>query len=132
MKMEGTFATAPRPARVFASSLHSTSRNTPFFDALIRQHLDQIAVDFTSMGADSPPTPPAGQLLSDESATLLRELGDYFTRTAQMWSTMTHNLVQGPHIDQVSIDVNTRSVDHTSMADFSAISAVDVELGRLR
>ncbi|KAF1731354.1 hypothetical protein CRV24_007538 [Beauveria bassiana] len=49
------------------------------------------------MGADSPPTPPAGPLLSEESATLLRELGDYFTRTAQIWSSLTHSLLQDPH-----------------------------------
>ncbi|KAJ3486322.1 hypothetical protein NLG97_g6642 [Lecanicillium saksenae] len=134
--MEGAFATppaaVPRPARVFESSLHSTSRTTAVFDALIRDHLNQISGQFNSMGADSPPTPPAGPLLSDESATLLRELGDYFTRTAQMWSTMTHNLLQGPHIEQVALDVNQRSNAHTNLADFSAISAVDVEISRLR
>ncbi|KAJ4150611.1 hypothetical protein LMH87_011353 [Akanthomyces muscarius] len=84
------------------------------------------------MGADSLPTPPAGPLLSEESATLLRELGDYFTRTAQMWSTMTHNLLQGPHIDHISIDVNTRSNNQTGLADLMTSAVVDVELSRLR
>ncbi|KAJ6781788.1 hypothetical protein PWT90_10766 [Aphanocladium album] len=134
--MDGAFATppaaVPRPARVFESSLHNTSRNTALFDALIRDHLNQISGEFNTMCAGSPPTPPAGPLLSDESATLLRELGDYFTRTAQMWSTMTHNLLQGPHIDQVAIDVHKRSNTHTRLTDFSAISAVDVEISRLR
>ncbi|XWW98597.1 hypothetical protein V2A60_006597 [Cordyceps javanica] len=84
-------------------------------------------------GPPSPPSPPAaGPLLSEESATLLRELGDYFTRTAQMWSTMTHSLLQGPHIDQVALDVNTRSERQTHLTDISAIFAVDAELGRLR
>lgn len=132
--MDGTFTTMPRQARVFESSLHSTTRNTRHtaFDNLIRDTLIQIAQDYNSMGADSPSTPPAGPLLSQESATILRELGDYFTRTAQMWSTMTHQLLNGPHIDQVAYDIHNRSAKVTNLTDISTISAVDVEIGRLR
>lgn len=132
--MDGAFA-MPRQARVFETSLHSTSRNTAGFDILIREQLNQVTQDFNTMDTDSPPTPPHASepgLLSQESATLLRELGDYFTRTAQMWSTMTHNLLQGPHIDKVTTDVNTRSQVHSRLTDFSAVAAVDVEIGRLR
>lgn len=129
--MDGAFAT-PRQARLFESSLHSTPRNTASFDALIIQHLEQVTRDFIRMGTDAPPTPPPGPMVSEESAKLLRELGDYFTRTASMWSTMTHNLLQGPHIDQVVNDVHERSLVQTCLADLSAISAVDVEISRLR
>ncbi|KAM0741771.1 hypothetical protein ACQRIT_004628 [Beauveria bassiana] len=132
--MDGTFTAMPRQARVFESSLHSTNRNTRHtaFDNLIRDTLIQIVQDYNSMGADSPSTPPAGPLLSQESATILRELGDYFTRTAQMWSTMTHHLLNGPHIDQVAYDIHRRSAEVTHLTELSTISAVDVELGRLR
>ncbi|OAA70501.1 hypothetical protein ISF_02475 [Cordyceps fumosorosea ARSEF 2679] len=131
--MDGAFAAMPRQARVFESSLHTTACKTASFDYLVRDKLNQIVRDFHSMGTDSPSMPPApGPLLSEASATLLRELGDYFTRTAQMWSTMTHNLLQGPHIDQISRDVNVRSATETRLADLSTIAAVDVELGRLR
>ncbi|EJP61486.1 uncharacterized protein BBA_09565 [Beauveria bassiana ARSEF 2860] len=84
------------------------------------------------MGADSPPTPPAGPLLSEESATLLRELGDYFTRTAQIWSSLTHSLLQDPHVCQVAIDVNNRSAKQTSLTVFTTVSAVDVTISRFR
>ncbi|KAK8147719.1 hypothetical protein G3M48_001142 [Beauveria asiatica] len=79
MNMDCAFATMPRQAYMFESSLRSAARNTTQFDALIRDKLSQIVRDFNVMDADSPPTPPAGPLLSEESATLLRELGDYFT-----------------------------------------------------
>ncbi len=130
--MDGTSDAMPRQARIFESGLHRGNPNTASFDTLIRENLDQIARNFSNMGADSLPTPPAGPLLSEESATLLRELGDYFTRTAQMWSTMTHNLLQGPHIDHISIDVNTRSNNQTGLADLMTSAVVDVELSRLR
>lgn len=129
--MDGAFAVMPRQARIFESSLHHSTRNTAF-DALITDNLDQIARDFHSMGADSLPTPPAGTLLSEESATLIRELGDYFTRTAEMWSTMTQNLLRGPHIDQVTKDVTSRSNMQTCFIDMTAMTTVDVELSRLR
>ncbi|EGX93136.1 hypothetical protein CCM_04508 [Cordyceps militaris CM01] len=131
--MDGAFTAMPRQARVFESSLHIPSHNTAFFENLVHNNLNQICRDFLKMSAESPPTPPAaGPLLSEESATLLRELGDYFTRTAQMWSTMTQSMLQGPHIDQVAYDVNTRSDRRTHMADMSTVAAVDLELGRLR
>lgn len=133
--MDSAFATLPRQAQVFESSRHNSSHNTStFLDGLIREHLSRITQDFNTMGTNSPPTPPAagGPLISDESATLLQELGEYFTRTAQMWSTMTQNLLQGPHIDRVAADVNDRSEQHTRLTDLSAINAVDVEISRLR
>lgn len=130
--MDGTSDALPRQARIFESGLHRANPNTASFDVLIRENLDRIARNFSNMGADSLPTPPAGPLLSEESATLLRELGDYFTRTAQMWSMMTHNLLQGPHIDHISTDVNTRSNNQTGLADLVTSAAVDVEISRLR
>ncbi|OAQ96189.1 hypothetical protein LLEC1_02266 [Akanthomyces lecanii] len=130
--MDGASDAMPRQARIFESGLHLTNPNSASLDALIRENLDHIARNSNNMGADSLPTPPAGPLLSEESATLLRELGDYFTRTAQMWSTMTHNLLQGPHIDQISIDVNTRSDSQTSLTNLTTSAAVDVELDRLQ
>ncbi|KAM3549845.1 hypothetical protein MY1884_001276 [Beauveria asiatica] len=113
--MDGTFTAMPRQARVFESSLHSTTRNTRHtaFDNLIRDTLIQIAQDYNSMGADSPSSPPAGPLLSQESATILRELGDYFTH-------------------QIAFDIHNRSAEVTNLTDMSTISAVDVEIGRLR
>ncbi|KAM3433342.1 hypothetical protein NHJ13734_006492, partial [Beauveria thailandica] len=113
--MDGTFTAMPRQARVFESSLHSTTRHTRHtaFDNLIRDTLIQIAQDYNSMGADSPSSPSAGPLLSQESATILRELGDYFTH-------------------QIAFDIHNRSAEVTNLTDISTICAVDVEIGRLR
>lgn len=122
----------PTQARVFESGLYGASHSSDSFDQFIRGHLQQITQDLAAMGTDSPPTPPAGPLLSEESATLLRDLGDYFTRTSQMWSSMAHNLLQGPHIDQVANDVTERSHKQTRMTDFSALAVVEDELDRLR
>ncbi|KAJ6779703.1 hypothetical protein PWT90_07314 [Aphanocladium album] len=89
--------------------------SSPFFaqpSYLLVDRLNQISGEFSTMCAGSPPTPPAGPLLPDESATMLREMG--------------------PHIDQVAIDVHKRSNTHTKLTGFSVICAVDVEISRLR
>lgn len=104
--------------------------STKLLDALIHQHLE-TASHRIKMSSSSPPTPPPAPISSSESATLLNELGDYFARTARMWSSLTESLMDGPHIDNAMNDVHHQA-GGTYYADFSAITDVDVEIGRLR
>ncbi|KAF1738141.1 hypothetical protein CRV24_000063 [Beauveria bassiana] len=105
--MDRAFTTMPRQAYIFELGLHSAARNTTQFDALIRDRLSQLVRNFDMMDADSPPTPPAGPLLSE-------------------------GLLQDPYVCQVAIDVNNRSAKQTSLADFTTVCAVDVTISRLR
>jgi hypothetical protein len=84
------------------------------------------------MANGSPPTPPPAPLLTSDSANLLNELGDYLTRTANMWSNLTENLIQGPHIDRVSMDAHERCKQETLLSDLSALTAMEAKLSRLR
>ncbi|KAH8721424.1 hypothetical protein HC256_001780 [Beauveria bassiana] len=78
--MDRAFTTMPRQAYIFELGLHSAARNTTQFDALIRDRLSQLVRNFDMMDADSPPTPPAGPLLSEGK---IRDLAAKFSQDAQ-------------------------------------------------
>ena len=120
----------PPGPELFESGLQA-SGSSKSLGVLIHQHLES-ATHHLKMSSPSPPTPPPGPISTSESAVLLSELGDYFARTAKMWSSLTESLMEGPHIDNAMQDVLERADNDTMMSDLGAINAVDVEIGRLR
>lgn len=116
--------------RLFESGLESY-KPSKTLDALIKQYLETATQD-AAMSSGSPPTPPPAQPLSPDSANLLNELGEYFTRTARMWSSLTENLIRGPHIDRVTEDAHQQSKQETELADISGLATVDIEISRLK
>lgn len=120
----------PSEADVFETGLRSYKPSRAL-DSLIRQHLEAARLDI-KMSSASPPTPPPGPMSSTESTALLNELGDYFTRTAKMWSSVAEHVLQGPHIESAMLDIHEQSRKQSFMTNFSEISNIDVEIDRLR
>lgn len=120
----------PPEADLFESGL-DTYRPSPALQTLLRQYLEAARSDI-KMSASSPPTPPPAPMSSSESAALLNELGEYFTRTAKMWSSLTEQLMRGPHIDVAMAEALEHTHTQTSFSSLNAAAAVDIEIGRLR
>ncbi|KAH0492780.1 hypothetical protein TgHK011_007716 [Trichoderma gracile] len=72
---------------------------------------------------------PAAQ---QDVAALVTEMGDYLARTAMIWSCLIQSLIQGPHIDLVTLQILQKSKADTRVADLSASVSMDVTLSRLR
>lgn len=120
----------PPEADLFESGL-DTYKPSLALQALLREYLETARSDI-KMSTSSPPTPPPAPMSSSESAALLNELGEYFTRTAKMWSSLTEQLMRGPHIEVAVNEALEHSHSHTSFSNLNAAAAIDLEIGRLR
>ncbi|CEJ91020.1 hypothetical protein VHEMI06764 [[Torrubiella] hemipterigena] len=120
----------PPEADLFESGL-DTYKPSLALQALLRQYLEAARSDI-KMSASSPPTPPPAPMSSSESAALLNELGEYFTRTAKMWSSLTEQLMRGPHIEVAMNEALEHSHSQTAFSNLNAAAAIDLEIGRLR
>ncbi|KAH0492781.1 hypothetical protein TgHK011_007716 [Trichoderma gracile] len=121
---------------VFASGL-ATPPVTEALERLVLTHLEQasVRVQEATGGFSSPSDSsrsescPAAQ---QDVAALVTEMGDYLARTAMIWSCLIQSLIQGPHIDLVTLQILQKSKADTRVADLSASVSMDVTLSRLR
>ncbi|TFB07766.1 hypothetical protein CCMA1212_000571 [Trichoderma ghanense] len=126
----------PRATHVFASGLGAPPV-TEALESLVLTHLEQAAlrvqeatgVPFSSSDPSPPESCPAAQ---QDVAALVTEMGDYLARTAMIWSCLIQSLIQGPHIDLVTLQILQKSKTDTRVADLSASVSMDVTLSRLR
>lgn len=120
----------PTATDLFESGLAPPA--TAHLEALIRQHLE-LATRDVDMTSDTPPSsPPETPSSSSNPGALLNEVGEYLTRTAMVWSSLTEKLMKGPHIDRVTLEVHENSRTESRLSDFTAIVAMDMDIGRLR
>lgn len=117
----------PSPSHVFESGLQAPSLTSGHLDSLIRQQLD-IATNDIAMTSDTPSPMPV-RTSSDNS--LLNEMGEYLTRTANIWAQLTENLARGPHIDKAAREVHKQAQRHTGLSDLTAITQLDMDHGKL-
>ncbi|ETR98356.1 hypothetical protein M419DRAFT_103498 [Trichoderma reesei RUT C-30] len=126
----------PRATNVFAAGL-AASPVTEALESLVLTHLEQAAlrvqeatgVAFSSSDPSPSESCPAAQ---QDVAALVTEMGDYLARTAMIWSCLIQSLIQGPHIDLVTLQILQKSKADTRVADLSASVSMDVTLSRLR
>lgn len=124
-----------RATHVFTFGL-KTPPATESLESLVLNHLEQAAhkvqvatgVSFSASDPSSEAYPAAPQ----DVAALVTEMGDYLARTAMIWSSLIQSLIQGPHIDHVTLQILERSRADTRVADLTASVSMDVTLGRLR
>ncbi|KAK1251804.1 hypothetical protein MKX07_007283 [Trichoderma sp. CBMAI-0711] len=126
----------PRATNVFAAGL-AAPPVTEALESLVLTHLEQAAlrvqeaagVSFSSSDPSRSESCPAAQ---QDVAALVTEMGDYLARTAMIWSCLIQSLIQGPHIDLVTLQILQKSKADTRVADLSASVSMDVTLSRLR
>ncbi|KAH6605800.1 hypothetical protein Trco_004953 [Trichoderma cornu-damae] len=120
---------------LFAFGL-TTPPATSSLENLVLRHLEQAAHHVqAAMGGASSACPPSAEACAaspQDAAALVNEMGDYIARTAMIWSSLIRSLIQGPHIDHVTLQILEKSRADTRVADLSASVAMDVTLGRLR
>lgn len=109
-----------------------TSPITLSLENLILKYLEQASqsVQVATDASSSSSWPCSASPL--DAAALLTEMGDYLTRTAMIWASLIENLIKGPHIDHVTLQILEHSRAKTRVADLSAATSLDVTLGRLR
>ncbi|EHK23746.1 uncharacterized protein TRIVIDRAFT_147872 [Trichoderma virens Gv29-8] len=119
----------PPSTHVFTFGLNATHA-TEALENLILEHLEQAARKVRLNVGDlfSAPCPAEPQ----DVAALVTEMGDYLARTALIWSALIQSLIQGPHIDQVTLQILEKSRVDTGVADITASVSMDVTLSRLR
>ena len=126
----------PRATHVFTFGLAAPPVSEAL-ERLVSTHLEHAALRVQeATGVFSPssdPSPsescPAAQ---QDVAALVTEMGDYLARTAMIWSSLIQSLIQGPHIDLVTLQILQKSKADTRVADLSASVSMDVTLSRLR
>ncbi|KAL7938628.1 hypothetical protein V8C35DRAFT_83212 [Trichoderma chlorosporum] len=125
----------PSTTHVFSFGL-TTPPATETLETLILKHLETAAHkaqlsagDLFSSSVTSSESCPA---TSQDSAALVTEMGDYLARTAMIWSSLIQGLIQGPHIDHVTLQILERSRADTRTSDIAASVSMDVTLSRLR
>ncbi|KAK4072697.1 uncharacterized protein Triagg1_5742 [Trichoderma aggressivum f. europaeum] len=114
----------------------TTPPATESLETLILEHLELAAHkvelaagDLFSASAPSSESCPAGP---QDVAALVTEMGDYLARTALIWSSLIQSLIQGPHIDHVTLQILEKSRADTRVSDLAASVSMDVTLSRLR
>ncbi|UKZ76508.1 hypothetical protein TrVFT333_004214 [Trichoderma virens FT-333] len=119
----------PPSTHVFTFGLNATHA-TEALENLILEHLERAARKVRLNVGDlfSAPCPAEPQ----DVAALVTEMGDYLARTALIWSALIQSLIQGPHIDQVTLQILEKSRVDTGVADITASVSMDVTLSRLR
>lgn len=126
----------PGATHVFAAGL-AAPPVTEALERLVLSHLEQAAlrvqeatgVSFSPSDQSPSESCPAAQ---QDVAALVTEMGDYLARTAMIWSCLIQSLIQGPHIDLVTLQILQKSKADTRVADLSASVSMDVTLSRLR
>ncbi|RFU71814.1 hypothetical protein TARUN_10448, partial [Trichoderma arundinaceum] len=126
----------PTDAYLFAFGL-TTPPVSASLQSLVLSHLEQAAHNAQAATSDdassaAPPPSEACPASSPDFAALVTEMGDYFARTAMIWSSLIDRLIKGPHIDHVTLQILEQSRADTRVADLSASASIDVTLGRLR
>jgi hypothetical protein len=109
-----------------------TSPITLSLENLILKYLEQASQSVQLATDGSPLSPWTCSASPQDAAALLTEMGDYLTRTAMIWASLIENLIKGPHIDHVTLQILEHSRAKTRIADLSAATSLDVTLGRLR
>ncbi|KAM0265587.1 hypothetical protein ACHAQJ_000019 [Trichoderma viride] len=109
-----------------------TSPITLSLENLILKYLEQASQSVHAATDDSFLSPWTCSASPQDAAALLTEMGDYLTRTAMIWASLIENLIKGPHIDHVTLQILEHSRAKTRVADLSAAASLDVTLGRLR
>ena len=117
----------PSVAQVFESSLLGSNMH---LENMIRDQLEHAHQEVSlnlECQADLDPGNPT---------RVLTELGDYLSRTAVLWSVLTHNLVSGQQLESViqnlgkELHENARTT--ANLSDLTATAALDVNVTRLR
>ena len=121
-------------AQLFESGLVDSP--TTVIDALVRHSIEvsarQVKVEPEAIPMMSPTSSLADTSPPDNSHPLIREMSRFLTRTAVVWAQLTDGLSKGPHIDHVIQEVHQQAQHDSSLADLGTISAVDVDITRLR
>ncbi|KAL7951703.1 hypothetical protein V8C42DRAFT_14860 [Trichoderma barbatum] len=122
-----------RTTHVFAFGL-TTPPATESLESLILEHLEQAAQKVQLAAGDlfSPPSSEQCPAAPQDVAALVTEMGDYLARTAMIWSSLIQSLIQGPHIDHVTLQILEKSRTDTNTADLTASVTMDMTLSRLR
>ncbi|PTB55939.1 hypothetical protein M431DRAFT_494382 [Trichoderma harzianum CBS 226.95] len=114
----------------------TTPPATESLEELIQQHLKQAARKVELAAGDlfsaSVPSSESCSAEPRDVAALVTEMGDYLARTAMIWSSLIQSLIQGPHIDQVTLQILEKSRADTRVSDLAASVSMDVTLSRLR
>lgn len=125
----------PSQAHIFEAGLNSSSSGTAAvpkpmsLDNLVRQKIAMFPASGGPTGrrySSSMPPPPAQQ------AHLLNDMGDYFLRTAANWAMLTESLLVGEHIEHVTREVHRQAQSRSGLADLSSITALDMDMEKLR
>ncbi|KAL6897181.1 hypothetical protein GGI43DRAFT_109947 [Trichoderma evansii] len=102
-------------------------------ESLVLQYLKQASQSVQQAEEVSPLSAgPACSSSPDDAAALLTEMGDYLTRTTMIWAYLIENLIKGPHIDHVTLQILENSRAKTNVADLTEATSLDITLGRLR
>ncbi|KAL6892986.1 hypothetical protein HDV57DRAFT_212158 [Trichoderma longibrachiatum] len=120
----------PGATHVFAAGL-AAPPVTEALERLVLSHLEQAAlrvqeatgVSFSPSDQSPSESCPAAQ---QDVAALVTEMGDYLARTAMIWSCLIQSLIQGPHIDLVTLQILQKSKADTRVADLSASVSMDM------
>ncbi|KAH0529337.1 hypothetical protein TsFJ059_004097 [Trichoderma semiorbis] len=114
----------------------TTPPATESLEELIQKHLEQAAHKVELAAGDlfsaSVPSSESCPAEPQDVAALVTEMGDYLARTAMIWSSLIQGLIQGPHIDQVTLQILEKSRADTRVSDLAASVSMDVTLSRLR
>lgn len=102
-------------------------------EGLVLQYLKQASQSVQRVEEVSPlSSGPTCSSSPDDATALLTEMGDYLTRTAMIWAYLIENLIKGPHIDHVTLQILENSRAKTNVADLTEATSLDITLGRLR
>lgn len=102
-------------------------------ESLVLQYLKQASQSVQRVEEVSPlSSGPTCSSSPDDASALLTEMGDYLTRTAMIWAYLIENLIKGPHIDHVTLQILENSRAKTNVADLTEATSLDITLGRLR
>ncbi|KAK2596681.1 hypothetical protein QQS21_006256 [Conoideocrella luteorostrata] len=114
----------PPVPQLFEKGLGHSPSQADDLDTLIRKQLE-LAVQRLD---DIKTTAPSASGTKD----LLSEVGDYFVRTALIWSQLAENMLQGPHVIQASQLAHERAEQKCGLSDYVELYDVDARVFKLR
>uniref|UniRef100_A0A0B7JSS4 Uncharacterized protein n=1 Tax=Bionectria ochroleuca TaxID=29856 RepID=A0A0B7JSS4_BIOOC len=119
----------PTPAYVFESCL----QQSPPLPAPSNRLDEIIQTNLKIAAHDIPPKMEnPSDLVQAKPKTVINDMGDYITQTTCVWAHLTENLVKGPHIKEAALEIHKQAQNENRCADLTAVTAMDVDLAKLR
>ena len=112
----------PSPSCLFDAGLRNTSSPSEGMKSITQRQLNLFSKRFKMNTPHS----------TSDSEDVVGDLGEYFTGTAAMWARLTHQLINGPHINEAAVKACERSKALSHMSDLGEIAKIDVDLSILR